>query len=169
MFERIIEFDHRAVCLMERVLEFLGDWFALTWRRAAEVLVAVTLACGVTWAWHDHNPGQLLLMLLAGFGLMSSVLAGQQRASLMFRSRIAACARTMLLPFALAHISYFLHHPGAGDDRLLAAADWSAMLLFYLLAVGGSGAGNRRRAAAWERLKAMFGTGWVVTPAPAEK
>lgn len=169
MFQNILDFDNRAVCLVEKILEFLGEWFAVTWKRAAEVLVAVTLTCGVSWAWHDRSPGQMLLMLLTGFGLMSSVVAGQKRASVMFRSQIAACARTVMLPFALAHISYFLHHPHASDDRLLAVADWSALLLFYLLAAGESRLGSRRRAVAWDKIRAMFGTGWVVAPAPAEE
>lgn len=169
MFETIIQFDLRAVGIVEKALEFMSDWFALTWKIAAEVLLGIMVLCGVMWAWHDHYPGQMLLLLLSGFGIKTLVVAGRSRASMLFRSRMAALVRTILLPMVLAHVFYFMHHQAGTGDRLLAVADWSALLLLYLLAAGTDGLRNRKRAASWDRIKALFGTGWVVTPAPAEE
>ncbi|HET7346904.1 MAG TPA: hypothetical protein VFJ10_06215 [Acidobacteriaceae bacterium] len=169
MLETIIQLDQRLIGIVEKALEFLSDWFAITWKLAAEVLLGLMVLCGVTWAWHDHNPGQMLLLLVSGFGIKTLVVAGRNRASMLFRSRMAALVRTILLPLVLAHVSYFVHHPAGAGDRLLAVADWSALLLLYLLAAGTDGLRSRKRAASWDRIKALFGTGWVVAPAPAEE
>jgi len=169
MLETIIQLDQRLIGIVEKGLEFLSDWFAISWKLAAEVLLGLMVLCGVTWAWHDHNPGQMLLLLVSGFGIKTLVVAGRNRASMLFRSHMAALVRTILLPLVLAHVSYFLHHPAGAGDRLLAVADWSALLLLYLLAAGTDGLRSRKRAASWDRIKALFGTGWVVTPAPAEE
>jgi hypothetical protein len=168
MLETILQFDRRAVSLAEKVLGFLSDWFAITWRGAAEILLGVMLVCGVSWAWHDRSPIQILLFLLAGFGIKSLVVSGRTRAGIIFRSTAASLARTLLLPFALSHVAYFFHHSVAFDDRLVAIADWSAVLLFYVLATGESGERSRKRAMSWDKVKALFGTGWVVAPARAE-
>ena len=169
MLETIIQLDQRLIGIVEKGLEFLSDWFAITWKLAAEVLLGLMVLCGVTWAWHDHNPGQMLLLLVSGFGIKTLVVAGRNRASMLFRSHMAALVRTILLPLVLAHVSYFVHHSAGAGDRLLAVADWSALLLLYLLAAGTDGLRSRKRAASWDRIKALFGTGWVVTPAPAEE
>lgn len=169
MLETIIQLDQRLIGIVEKALEFLSDWFAITWKLAAEVLLGLMVLCGVTWAWHDHNPGQMLLLLVSGFGIKTLMVAGRNRASMLFRSRMAALVRTILLPLVLAHVSYFVHHPAGAGDRLLAVADWSALLLLYLLAAGTDGLRSRKRAASWDRIKALFGTGWVVAPAPAEE
>jgi hypothetical protein len=169
MLEKILQFDHRAVSLTEKLLGFLGDSFAITWRGVAEVLLGIMLICGISWAWQDRSPVQILLFLLAGFGIKSLVVAGRTRACILFRSTAASLARTLMLPFALSHVAYFVHHSAAFDDRLVAVADWSALLLFYLLATGESGERSRKRAMSWDRIKALFGTRWVVTPAPAEE
>lgn len=169
MLENILQFDRRAVSLVENTLGFLGDCFAITWRAVAEVLLGVMLVCGITWAWHDRNPGQILLLLLVGFALKALIVAGRQRTGILFRGTLAALVRTALLPFALAHVSWFLYHPASRGDMLVAIADWSAVLLFYLLAAGESGLQRRKRSAGWDRIKALFGTGWVVAPAPAEE
>lgn len=169
MLESILQFDRRAVSLAEKLLGFLTDSFAITWRAAAEVLLGIMLICGVSWAWQDHSPTQILLFLLAGFGIKSLVVAGRTRAAILFRSTAAALARTLMLPFALSHVAWFFHHTVSLDDRLVAIADWSALLLFYLLATGESGERSRKRAMSWDRIKALFGTGWVVAPASAEE
>lgn len=169
MLENILQFDRRAVSLAEKLLGFLSDSFAITWRAAAEVLLGVMLVCGVSWAWHDRSPVQVFLFLLAGFGMKSLVVAGRTRAGILFRSTAASLARTLMLPFALSHVAYFFHHSAAFGDRLVAIADWSALLLFYLLATGESGERSRKRAMSWDKVKALFGTGWVVAPSVAEE
>lgn len=168
MLESLLQFDRRAVSLAEKTLGFLSDCFFITWRAAVEILLGVMLVCGVCWAWQDRSPGQILLILLAGFGIKSLVVAGRTRATILFRSTAASLARTVMLPLALSHVAWFFHHPVALNDGLVAVADWSALLLFYLLATGESGERSRKRAMSWDKVKALFGTGWVVAPAPAE-
>jgi hypothetical protein len=127
------------------------------------------LVCGVSWAWQDRSPVEILLILIAGFGIKSLIVAGRTRASILFRSTTASLARTLMLPLALSHVAYFFHHSVALSDGLVAVADWSALLLFYLLATGESGERSRKRAMSWDKVKGLFGTGWVVTPAPAQE
>lgn len=169
MLESLLQFDRRAISLAENFLGFLSDSFAITWRGAAEILLGIMLVCGISWAWQDRSPGEILLILLAGFGIKSLVVAGRTRASILLRSTTASLARTLMLPLALSHVAYFFHHSVVLSDGLVAVADWSALLLFYLLATGESGERSRKRATSWDRIKALFGTGWVVTPAPAEE
>lgn len=168
MLESILQFDRRAVAFAEKLLGMLTDWFAITWRGAAEILLGIMLVCGISWAWHDRSPSQVLLFLLAGFGIKSLVVTGRTRASILFRSTTASLARTLMLPFGLSHVAYFFHHSAGFGDRLVAIADWCALLLFYLLATGESGE-RRKSAMNWDRIKALFGTGWVVAPASAEE